>query len=88
LIGGIALAVMLPMSALVFTQQPSRSTLLAVQGPPSDVDSTMTQGDIPRIDEVMRRSPDIVSFLQCETRLSDPLQQKFADIVCANVIGK
>ena len=52
------------------------------------VDSTMTQGDFPRIDEVMRRSPDIVSFLQCDTRLSDPLQQKFADIVCANVIGK
>ncbi len=52
------------------------------------VDSTMTQGDVPRIDEVMRRSPEILSFLQCETRPTDPLQQKLADIVCARVVGK
>ena len=52
------------------------------------VDSTISQDGIPRIGEVMRRSPEILSFLQCDTRLSDPLQRKLADIVCANVLGK
>ena len=51
------------------------------------IDPTMNQDQFPRIDEVMRRSPEILSFLQCDTRLSDPLQQKLADIVCANVLG-
>ena len=41
-----------------------------------------------RIEEILRRSPEIVSFLQCETRLPDPLAQKMAEIVCARVLGK
>lgn len=53
------------------------------------VDSTLPPGDGPaRIEETMRRSPEIVFFLRCDTRLADPLMQKMAEMVCASVLGR
>ena len=53
------------------------------------VDSTLPSGDGPApIAETMRRSPEIVSFLRCETPLADPLMQKMAEMVCARVLGQ
>ena len=51
------------------------------------VDPSMPQSDVPRIDAVMRRSPEILSFLQCETRPDDPVGRKAADIICASMLG-
>ncbi len=52
------------------------------------VEPSMTQGNVPRIGDVISRSPEALTFLQCDTRLTDPIQQKAADIVCASVLGK
>ena len=40
------------------------------------------------IGETLRQSPEILSFLRCDTRLPDPLIQKMAEIVCASTLGK
>ena len=42
----------------------------------------------PRIEEVLRRSPEILSFLQCDARLSDAPSQKMADLLCSRIVGK
>ena len=42
----------------------------------------------PRVEEVLRRSPEIVSFLQCQTVLPDGKGQAAIDRICAQVVGK
>jgi hypothetical protein len=53
------------------------------------VDPTLPVGDSPSwLGETLRQSPELVSFLRCDTRLDDPLVQRMADIVCASVLGR
>jgi predicted dehydrogenase len=42
----------------------------------------------PRVDAVLRRSPEIISFLRCDTVLPDAKAQATIDRICAQVIGK
>ncbi len=41
----------------------------------------------PRIEQVLRRSEEIVSFLQCDARMPDAPTRAILDIVCAKVVG-
>ena len=51
------------------------------------VDPTLPPGRGPlNIGETLRQSPEMLSFLRCDTRMADPLAQKAADIVCASVL--
>jgi hypothetical protein len=53
------------------------------------VDPTLPPGNSPLwLGETLRRSAETMSFLKCDTRMSDSLQQKAADIVCASVLGQ
>ena len=53
------------------------------------IDPTLPPGRRPLpIDEILRRSPEIVSFLRCDTRMPEPLLQQMVDIVCARVLGQ
>ena len=53
------------------------------------VDPTLPPGESPAgIFLTVRSSPEIVSFLSCDTRLADPLMQKMSETVCANVLGQ
>jgi hypothetical protein len=47
------------------------------------VDPAMTEAHNPA--EVLRRSPEIVSFLRCDTQLPDPVMQMAMGILCAQV---
>lgn len=40
------------------------------------------------VEDILRQSPELVSFLRCDTRLPDPLLQQMAEIVCARVLGR
>ena len=40
------------------------------------------------MEDVLRQSPEMLSFLRCDTRLADPLGQKMAEIVCARSLGQ
>jgi len=42
----------------------------------------------PRIEAVLRRSEEIVSFLRCDARMPDARAQALIDSVCAQVLGK
>lgn len=42
----------------------------------------------PRIEAVLRRSEEIVSFLRCDARMPDARVQPLIDSVCAQVLGK
>ena len=42
----------------------------------------------PRIDAVLRRSPEIVSFLRCDARLPDGRAQAMIDVLCAQMLAK
>jgi hypothetical protein len=53
------------------------------------VDPTLPPGRSPlNIGEILRQSPEMVSFLRCDTRLPDPLAQKMTEMVCASVLGQ
>jgi hypothetical protein len=54
------------------------------------VEPDLPQADngYPRIEEVLRRSPQIVSYLGCDERLPDGLAQKMIDIICARIIAR
>jgi hypothetical protein len=53
------------------------------------VDPALPSGDSPLgVEETMRRSQEIRSFLRCDTRLDDPLAQKMSELVCARVLGQ
>ena len=47
-----------------------------------------SQDGRPRVEEVLRRSPEIVAFLQCQTAMPDGRGQAMIDLICAQVIGK
>jgi hypothetical protein len=49
--------------------------------PPSD-------GGYPPIGAMLRRSPEIVSFLRCDARLPDGRAQAMIDSICAQVLAK
>jgi len=52
------------------------------------VDPMLPPGRGPlNIGETLRQSQEIVSFLQCDTRIPDPLQ-KMAELVCTSVLGQ
>jgi hypothetical protein len=40
------------------------------------------------MEEVLRRSPELLSFLQCDARLPDAREQAMVDIICARILGK
>jgi hypothetical protein len=42
----------------------------------------------PRVEEVLRRSQEIVSFLQCEAAMPDGKGQAMIDRICAQVLGR
>ena len=42
----------------------------------------------PRVEEILRRSPEILSFLRCGTAMPDGKGQAMIDLICARVIGK
>ena len=46
------------------------------------IDPVLTEPLI-RIQSVLRRSPEILSFLQCDVRVADPKQQGYFDQLCA-----
>ena len=50
------------------------------------VDSDLS--DPHRVEIVIRRSPELVAYLRCDTKLPDARQQATMDIICAQVIGK
>ena len=53
------------------------------------IEPVLPPGDSPAwVGEALRRSPEIVSFLRCDTRLDDPLKQKLGEIICASVLGQ
>lgn len=53
------------------------------------VERTLPSGGNPSwIGETLRSSPEIVSFLRCDTPIEDPLAQKLSQIVCASVLGQ
>jgi hypothetical protein len=53
------------------------------------IDPALPRGRDPvHIEEKLRQSPEIVSFLRCDTRMDDPLAQKMAEIVCARVLAQ
>jgi hypothetical protein len=53
------------------------------------IDPALPPGRTPLpIDDILRRSPEIVSFLRCDTRMPDPLLQQMVEIVCARVLGQ
>ena len=41
-----------------------------------------------RVEEILRRSPEILSFLRCQTAMPDGKGQAMIDLICAQVIGK
>jgi hypothetical protein len=51
-------------------------------------DLPQTDNGYPRIDEVLRRSPQIQSYLRCGERLWDGLAQKMMDVICARIAGQ
>ena len=58
----------------------SQTQLATIQG--KQVDSPLG------VEETMRRSQEIRSFLRCDTRPDDPLAQKMSELVCARVLGQ
>ena len=53
------------------------------------IDPALPAGNSPLwVGEALRRSPELVSFLRCDTRLPDPVMQKMAEMVCASVLGQ
>jgi hypothetical protein len=53
------------------------------------INPTLPLGRSPlNIGETLRQSPEILSFLRCDTRVADPLAQKAFEIVCASVRGQ
>jgi hypothetical protein len=48
----------------------------------------LSQEGRPRVEEVLRRSPEVLSFLQCETAMPDGKGQAMIDVICARVVGK
>ena len=53
------------------------------------IDPALPPGRRPfEIDDILRRSPEIVSFLRCDTRMPEPLLQQMVDIVCSRVLGQ
>jgi hypothetical protein len=53
-----------------------------------DPELPQSEGGYPRIDAVLRRSPEIVSFLRCDARLPDERAQAMIDSICARVLAK
>lgn len=51
------------------------------------IDAQVTETPL-RLESVLKRSPEIVSFLQCDAKLPDPKMQPMVDTICAGVIGK
>jgi hypothetical protein len=45
-------------------------------------------GPGPRIEPLLRRSPEILSFLRCDVRVPDEKMQAMFDLICAQVAGK
>ena len=41
-----------------------------------------------RVVEVLRRSPEVLAFLQCQTAMPEGKGQATIDAICAQVIGK
>ena len=53
------------------------------------IDPTLPSGRSPlNIGEALRQSPEIRSFLRCDTRVADPLAQKAFEAICASVLGQ
>lgn len=54
------------------------------------VDPELPQSDsgYPRVDAVLGRSPEIVSFLRCDARMPDGRAQAMIDSICAQVLGR
>ena len=54
------------------------------------VDPELPRADngYPRIEAVLRRSPEILDFLRCETRLPDQRAQAVIDQICSQVLGQ
>ena len=53
-----------------------------------DPEFPSSDGGYPRIDAMLRRSPDIVSFLRCDAPLPDARGQAMIDTICAQMLAK
>jgi len=53
-----------------------------------DPELPRTDNGYPMIEAVLRRSPAIVEFLRCETRLPEQRAQPILDRICDQVLGK
>jgi hypothetical protein len=53
-----------------------------------DRELPLADSGYPRIETVLGRSPEIVSFLRCDARLPDERSQAVIDSICAQVMGK
>jgi hypothetical protein len=58
---------------------------------PQVVGTTQVDPTIPdsgRIEFVLRRSPELVEYLDCEARVADPSLQEQTEFLCAQVLGR
>jgi hypothetical protein len=53
-----------------------------------DPELPLADNGYPRIEPVLRRSPEIVTFLQCDARLPDQRVQAVIETVCRQVLGQ
>jgi hypothetical protein len=53
-----------------------------------DPEPPLADNGYPRIEPVLRRSPEIVTFLQCDARLPDQRVQAVIETVCRQVLGQ
>lgn len=53
-----------------------------------DPEPPLADNGYPRIEPVLRRSPEIVTFLQCDARLPDERVQAVIETVCRQVLGQ
>jgi hypothetical protein len=51
------------------------------------IDPVLTE-PLMRLDSVLRRSPEIVTFLQCDVRVPDAKMQGYYDQLCAPYVRK
>lgn len=51
------------------------------------IDGQLAESTVPIL-PLLRRSPELVSFLQCDLRLADPKAQPLVDLICSQVTGR
>jgi hypothetical protein len=63
----------------------------AVDTSPHVIETTQVGSTIPdagRIELLLRRSPELVEYLDCEARVADPSLQEQMEFLCAQVLGR